>query len=112
MQVSGANDSSDPGSSVDFTSKNEDRLSTREVDMLTNYDIISLPKGQAFALIEGGNLYKIRMPLPEKEDDKNITTDFKVAYEQMKAKYKTGEGLMSKDNHWLDLMDDMDKVAA
>jgi len=112
MQVSGANDSSDPGSKVDFTSKNEDRLSTREVDMLTNYDIISLPKGQAFALIEGGNLYKIRMPLPEKEDDKNITTDFKVAYEQMKAKYQTGEGLMTKDNHWLDLMDDIDKVAA
>jgi len=112
MQVSGANDSSNPGSGVDFTSKNEDRLSTREVDMLSNYDIISLPKGQAFALIEGGNLYKIRMPLPEKEDDKNITTDFKKAYEEMKAKYKTGEGLMSKDNHWLDLMDDLDKVAA
>ncbi|MGE4546004.1 MAG: type IV conjugative transfer system coupling protein TraD [Pedobacter sp.] len=112
MQVSGSNDSSNPGSGVDFTSKNEDRISTREVEMISTNNVISLPKGQAFALIEGGNLYKIRMPMPEKEDDPNITTDFKKAYDEMKARYTTGEGLMTNDNVWLDLMDDMDKVAA
>lgn len=110
--VSGSTDSSDPGSGVDFTSKNEDRISSREVEMINKHQIISLPKGQAFALIEGGNLYKIRMPMPEKEDDPNITTDFKEAYEQMKARYKTGEGIMSKNNVWLDMMDDIEKVAA
>ena len=27
-------------------------------------DLIQLPKGQAFALLEGGQLYKLRLPLP------------------------------------------------
>ena len=34
--------------------------------MLTPADLTQLPKGQAFALIEGGQLYKIRLPLPKK----------------------------------------------
>ncbi|AHF01397.1 conjugal transfer protein TraG [Thiomicrospira aerophila AL3] len=102
MQVSGVGDSSDPGSGVDFTSKNEDRLSTREVAMIGVHDVIKLPKGQAFALIEGGQLYKLRVPMPEKEDDPNITTEWSMALTQMKAKYKTGSGLMQRDNLWLD----------
>ncbi len=32
--------------------------------LLLPADIIQLPKGQAFALLEGGKLWKIRMPLP------------------------------------------------
>jgi len=32
--------------------------------MLSTADLVQLPKGQAFALIDGGQLYKIRMPLP------------------------------------------------
>lgn len=111
MRVSGANDSSNPGSGVDFTSKNEDRLSTRETDMITPHDIITLPKGQAFALIEGGQLYKIRMPLPEKEDDPNINTHWASAYLDMKARYATGEGMMSKNNVWLDMMHEMGSPA-
>lgn len=110
MRVSGANDSSNPGSGVDFSSKNEDRLSTREMDMIDPHNIITLPKGQAFALIEGGQLYKIRMPLPEKEDDPNINTDWGKAYQEMKKRYATGEGMMSKNNAWLDMMTEMGDV--
>jgi len=109
MRVSGANDSSDPGSGVDFTSKNEDRLSTRETEMIDPHSIITLPKGQAFALIEGGQLYKIRMPMPEKEDDPNVNTDWGNAYLDMKTRYTTGEGVLSKNNVWLGLMDDMNR---
>ncbi|MCP4996929.1 MAG: conjugative coupling factor TraD, PFGI-1 class, partial [Gammaproteobacteria bacterium] len=64
MSVSGVDDSSDPGSGVDFKSRNEDRISVSEVPMLTPAEMITLPKGQAFALLEGGQLWKLRMPLP------------------------------------------------
>ncbi len=69
MSVSGVDDSSDPGSGVDFKSRNEDRISVSEVPMLTPAELITLPKGQAFALLEGGQLWKIRMPLPATDLD-------------------------------------------
>ena len=69
MSVSGVDDSSDPGSGVDFKSRNEDRISVSEVPMLTPAELITLPKGQAFALLEGGQLWKIRMPLPATDAD-------------------------------------------
>lgn len=56
-------DNVDPSTPVDFVSQNADRLSQTEIEMLTPADLISLPKGQAFALIEGGKLYKLRLPL-------------------------------------------------
>ena len=69
MSVSGVDDSSDPGSGVDFKSRNEDRISVSEVPMLTPAELITLPRGQAFALLEGGQLWKIRMPLPATDSD-------------------------------------------
>lgn len=75
MSVSGVDDSSDPGSGVDFKSRNEDRISVSEVPLLTPAELITLPKGQAFALLEGGQLWKIRMPLPAADSDmpENLT---------------------------------------
>jgi conjugative coupling factor TraD (SXT/TOL subfamily) len=69
MSVSGVDDSSEPGSGIDFKSRNEDRISVSEVPMLTPAELITLPKGQAFALLEGGQLWKIRMPLPAADSD-------------------------------------------
>ena len=37
--------------------------------MLSPSDLVQLPKGQAFALLHGGQLYKIRMPLPDAGND-------------------------------------------
>lgn len=31
--------------------------------MLTPADLVQLPKGQAFGLLDGGKLYKLRLPL-------------------------------------------------
>jgi hypothetical protein len=31
--------------------------------MLTPADLVQLPKGQAFGLLDGGRLYKLRLPL-------------------------------------------------
>jgi len=93
MQVSGANDSSDPGSPIDFTSRNEDRISVAEVPLLTPAEIIALPKGQAFALIEGGHLWKIRMPLPKSGRDAAMPADLAAIASEMARKYTTND-------HW------------
>jgi conjugative coupling factor TraD (TOL family) len=60
-------DNNDPDTEVDFVSQNSDRLSEQDADMVTPADLVALPKGQAFALIEGGQLYKLRLPLPGKD---------------------------------------------
>ncbi len=63
MSVSGVNDSAEPASGIDFRSRNEDRISVFKTPMLSPAELIALPKGQAFALLEGGQLFKLRMPL-------------------------------------------------
>ena len=60
---SAATDSSEPGSGVEFTSSNSDRITEAETDILTPADLVQLPKGQAFALLDGGKLFKLRLPL-------------------------------------------------
>ncbi|MBU1722230.1 MAG: type IV conjugative transfer system coupling protein TraD [Gammaproteobacteria bacterium] len=60
---SAATDNNDPDSCVDFTSSNSDRITEAEADILTPADLVQLPKGQAFALLDGGKLYKLRLPL-------------------------------------------------
>ncbi|TDR30493.1 type IV conjugative transfer system coupling protein TraD [Hydromonas duriensis] len=75
-QLSGASDASDPEVFEDFTTQNEDRVALSAVPMITPADLVSLPKGQAFALIEGGQLFKIRLPLmPSLADDPDIPSD-------------------------------------
>ena len=51
-----------------FLSKNEDRIDFTDIPLLSINDVISLPKGQAFCLIDGGKLYKVRMPLPKNDN--------------------------------------------
>jgi len=66
---SSVSDTNDPGEFTDFASRNEDRIAPESVRMLEPTDLVQLPKGQAFALIHGGRLHKIRMPLPSAEHD-------------------------------------------
>ena len=62
-----ATDNNDPGTEIDFVSQNADKVSEQDADMISAADLVALPKGQAFALIEGGQLYKLRLPLPGKD---------------------------------------------
>jgi hypothetical protein len=43
--------------------------------MLSPSDVMSLPIGHAFALLEGGQLWKIRMPLPDASHDSHLPAD-------------------------------------
>lgn len=71
IMASSATDSVSPGFES-FGSKNEDRLQNERRPMLTPADMTALPKGQAFALIEGGQLVKLRFPLPDSDADGDI----------------------------------------
>tara|TARA_R110002072_G_scaffold209067_8_gene366542 strand:- start:7982 stop:10096 length:2115 start_codon:yes stop_codon:yes gene_type:complete len=100
MSVSGVDDSSDPGSGVDFKSRNEDRISVSEVPMLTAADMVTLPKGQAFALLEGGQLWKIRMPLPDNREDADMPGDFEEMASAMRRSYITNDHWYRVTEHW------------
>lgn len=63
-QVSMVNDTPHGEDGVYFNTTNEDRVQTTSTPMIDIHDIISLPKGQAFVLMNGGELYKVRIPLP------------------------------------------------
>lgn len=91
VQVSGVNDTNTPFGSGGFTSKNEDRISSQVVPMIEPADIMALPKGQAFALIEGGRLWKIRMPLPSTKHDPHMPKNLADLAARMEKDYRTGE---------------------
>jgi len=53
-----------PGGQNSYVSSSHEQVVTRSVPLLDTAALIQLPKGQAFALLEGGQLWKIRLPLP------------------------------------------------
>lgn len=85
--ISGATDTSDPHGTSAFTSNTTDRLTATSVPMLEPAHIVGLPKGQAFALLEGGNLYKIRMPLPKKDPKEEIPKNIETLAQYMRQHY-------------------------
>jgi len=99
--VSGVDDSSDPDSGVDFRSRNEDHLSAAEVPMLAPADLVTLPKGHAFALLEGGQLWKIRSPLPDPRGDPAMPESLAEVSAAMEHVYATHEhGRPVPDSWW------------
>lgn len=99
--VSGVTDTSADQGPVDFVSRNEDRVSTTQTEMLTPADIMAQPQGQAFALLEGNRLHHIRMPLPvSAADDEFLPESLRSIGDAMRARYHTSEGWAS-ENDWL-----------
>ena len=90
--VSGATDSSDIRGTTDFTSNTQDRISMSSVPMIEPSHVVSLPKGQCFALIQGGNLCKVRMPLPAPDPDEVMPKDLQQLAGYMRQSYtETGQ---------------------
>ena len=100
MSVSGVDDSSDPTSGVDFKSRNEDRISVSEVPMLTPAELVALPKGQAFALLEGGQLWKLRMPLPDASKDPVMPESLAAVANEMERTYITNDQWYRQRETW------------
>jgi len=62
-----ANDRADGDSGELFTTHNTDQIAEDTSQIITDNDVFSLPKGQAFVLTNGGELYKARIPLPKND---------------------------------------------
>jgi conjugal transfer pilus assembly protein TraD len=83
---SSVSDTNDPVDFADFASRNEDRNAPETVRMLEPTDLVQLPKGEAFALIHGGQLHKIRMPLPSAASDPIIPASLAAIGEMLRAR--------------------------
>lgn len=87
--VSGANDTQNPEEFADFSAGAQDHLTARPVAMIQPADLTQLPKGQAFALLEGGQLAKIRLPLAVGDDsDIHWPADLRQVFAGMHAQYE------------------------
>ena len=64
---SGVSDSTKHDSDIDFNSKNDDKISKSQTPLVSPSDLFALPRGHAFALLDGGHLWKIRLPLIAEE---------------------------------------------
>ena len=90
LMNSGASDAHDPDTFDDFTAQTSDRLTSREVPMLEPADLVQLPKGQCFALLEGGQLAKIRLPLAIGDDsDIHWPSSLEAVFQGMQSQYQT-----------------------
>ena len=65
---SGAGDSSKIDSEIDFETSHADSLSKSDVPLVGPTELFTLPRGEAFALLDGGRLWKLRFPLPKPND--------------------------------------------
>ncbi|EOG3620258.1 type IV conjugative transfer system coupling protein TraD [Pseudomonas putida] len=85
--VSGATDTADPDARTDFTSSSQDRVTTTAVPLIEPAHIIALPKGQMFSFQEGGQLWKVRMPLPKPASDDEMPADLQTLAARMRESY-------------------------
>jgi hypothetical protein len=67
IPASSSSDTPHGEAGIYYNSTNEDRLTHSEQRLIEQTDVLNLPKGQAFCLLEGGKLYKLRMPFPQQE---------------------------------------------
>ena len=96
MTESGATSSSDPDSDQHFTSNVRDRVSTVDARIIEPSDVNHLPKGQCFALVEGSQLYKVRMPLPAK-DPTPVPHSIAELTRHMRRDYRHGTAQWTQD---------------
>lgn len=83
---SSVTDTNDPIDFADFASRNEDRLAAESVRLLEPSDLVQLPKGEAFALLHGGQLHKIRMPFPSTGHDPLMPASLAVIGKTLRAR--------------------------
>lgn len=89
--MSGVTDTAAQGTGVDFVSRNDDIATQIKVPLIEAADILELPQGQAFALLEGNRRFKIRIPLADTTGDPFVPHSLKAVAEDMKRRYRTSE---------------------
>jgi len=89
--VSGVTDTAADGLGKHFVSQNQDRVAKTKEPMLEPADLMALPQGQAFALLEGNRLKKLRIPLPDASADAFIPPSLKAIGQDMRNRYRSSE---------------------
>lgn len=74
-----------------FDDTNQDRISEDKVPMIEPFHVTSLPKGHAFVLKNGNQLFKVRLPLFDDAGDIEIPRNLVDICADMSDKYRTGE---------------------
>jgi len=98
--VSGVTDTAADGLGRHFVSNNQDRVAKTKEPMLEPSDLMQLPQGQAFALLEGNRLKKLRIPLPDASADAFIPASLKAIGDDMRTRYRSSER-WAADTDWL-----------
>ena len=98
--MSGVTDTAAQGTGVDFTSRNDDIVTYTKTPLIEASDILALPQGQAFALLEGNRLYKIRIPLADARGDAFVPESLQKVAADMKRRYRSSETWASETD-WL-----------
>ena len=89
--MSGVTDSSAQGTGIDFTSRNDDIVTTSQAPLIEASDVLKLPQGQAFALLEGNRCFKIRIPLADATGDPFVPESLRKVAQDMKQRYRSSE---------------------
>lgn len=76
---------SDQAESHKFISSNQDRTQESKVPLLTAAEIMSLPIGQSFVLMNGNKLYKTRAPKPLPEKGESLPENIQSVIDEMSA---------------------------
>lgn len=98
--VSGVTDTAADGLGKHFVSNNQDRAAKSKEPMLEPADLMQLPQGQAFALLEGNRLKKLRIPLPDASADTFVPDSLKAIGTDMRNRYRSSENWASQTD-WL-----------
>lgn len=98
--MSGVTDTAAQGTGVDFTSRNDDIVTYTKAPMIEAADILALPQGQAFALLEGNRRFKIRIPLADARGDPFVPESLQKVAADMKQRYRTSEQ-WARETDWL-----------
>jgi conjugative coupling factor TraD (TOL family) len=102
MLVSGSTDSSNPHDDVHFTSNTQQRITTQQVELIHPNHLMSLPKGQCFALLDGGKPYKLRLPLSDKADFDGVPESLTAIAEDMRKRYSSNDDWYQFTPSWKD----------
>lgn len=89
--MSQTTDSSKIDDDIHFTGVVREQITTKTASIIATDDLIKLPKGQAFCIIDGGKLFKIRIPRPKKSKFKNsnLPSNLEEMYQSMIRSYSS-----------------------
>lgn len=100
--ISGFVDNSDPNSDQEFSSSTQQRNTTQQVELIHTNHLMTLPKGQCFALLDGGKPYKLRLPLSDSADFDGVPASLVQVADEMRKHYTTNDDWYNFMPSWRD----------